>query len=79
MRGLPGYPIPSLEDLRDRAVQAAQLTNPDVAVIGCAINTAALDEAGAEACLKEIEDRMGLPAVDPFRHGTGRLVDALPA
>ena len=26
---------------------------------------------------KEVEDRMGLPAVDPYRHGADRLVDAL--
>ena len=31
------------------------------------------------AYLAEIEARMGLPAVDPFRHGADRLVDALAA
>ncbi len=77
MRGLPHYPLPSLEELRDLSVQLARRVNPDVQVIGCAINTAALDETAAQACLDEIETRLGLPATDPFRHGAGRLVDAL--
>jgi uncharacterized NAD-dependent epimerase/dehydratase family protein len=29
--------------------------------------------------LADLEKRMGLPAVDPFRQGAGRLVDALDA
>ena len=45
--------------------------------MGVSVNTKALDEEAARACLKEIEDRMGLPATDPFRFGAGKLVDAL--
>ncbi|HET7410697.1 MAG TPA: N-acetyltransferase DgcN, partial [Paracoccaceae bacterium] len=48
MRGLPHYAVPSLEELRVLAVQMAQIVNPDVKVIGCAINTAAMSEAEAE-------------------------------
>ena len=77
MRGLPHYPVPSLDDLRPLALQLAQIVNPDCRVIGCAVNTAALSEAEAEAYLAETEKRMGLPAVDPYRHGADRLVDAL--
>ena len=77
MRGLPHFPVPSLDDLRPLALQLAQIVNPDCRVIGCAINTAALSEAEAEAYLAETEKRMGLPCVDPFRHGAGKLVDAL--
>jgi uncharacterized NAD-dependent epimerase/dehydratase family protein len=36
-----------------------------------------LSDTEARACLAETEARMGLPCVDPFRHGAGRLVDAL--
>ncbi|RYH03933.1 DUF1611 domain-containing protein [Salipiger sp. IMCC34102] len=79
MRGLPDYPIPKLEDLRDMALPLARIANPRAQVIGVSVNTKALDDAEAEACLREIEDRMGLPAVDPYRHGAGRLVDALEA
>jgi uncharacterized NAD-dependent epimerase/dehydratase family protein len=79
MRGLPTYGLPSLEELRDLSLQVARVVNPDVKVIGISVNTQHLSEDEANACLKEIEDRMGLPTTDPFRHGAGRLVDALAA
>ena len=78
MRGLPDYGLPSLEDLRDTALHLARVANPDCVVTGIAVNTAALDEDAARACLQQIEDRMGLPTVDPYRQGADRLVDALP-
>jgi len=77
MRGLPHYPVPTLDDLRPLALQLARIVNPDCRVIGCAINTAALAEADALAYLAETEAHMGLPCVDPYRQGAGRLVDAL--
>ncbi len=77
LRGLPDYPVPSLEELRDLALRMARIVNPDVRVIGCAINTAALNDAEAEKYLAETEKRLELPCVDPYRHGAGRLVDAL--
>ncbi len=77
MRGLPGYDLPTLEALRDTALPLARIANPDCRVVGISVNTAALGEDEALACLAAIETRMGLPAVDPFRQGAGRLVDAL--
>jgi uncharacterized NAD-dependent epimerase/dehydratase family protein len=77
MRGLPDYPLPSLEQLRDMALPIAQIANPAVQITGVSVNTKALDEAAAHACLREIEDRMNLPATDPFRFGAAKLVDAL--
>ena len=77
MRGLPNYPLPSLETLRDTALPLARVVNPACQVAGVSINTKALDEAAARACLQEVEDRLGLPATDPFRFGAGKLVDAL--
>ena len=68
-----------VEALRDMALPIARVANPDCQVVGVSVNTQHLSEDEANACLKEIEDRMGLPAVDPFRHGAGRLVDALEA
>ncbi len=69
--------MPSLDELRPLALQLARIVNPDCRVIGCAINTAAMSEAEAEAYLAETEARLALPCIDPFRHGAGRLVDAL--
>lgn len=77
MRGLPHYQLPSLEALRDLALETARVVNPDVEVVGISVNTAALNDADAKACLEEIEARMGLPTADPFRQGAARLVDAL--
>ena len=77
MRGLPDFQQPSLEELRDTAMIMARVVNPDCKVVGISINTAALSEEDAKALCEETEARMGLPTVDPFRHGAGRLVDAL--
>jgi len=77
MRGLPHFPVPSMEELRPLALQLAQVANADCKVIGCAVNTAALSDAEADAYLAEMEAKMGLPCVDPFRHGSDKLIDAL--
>ena len=79
MRGLPDYSIPSLEVLRDLALPMAQIANPACVVAGVSVNTKALGDEEALRLCKEIEDRTGLPTVDPFRHGAGRLADALVA
>jgi uncharacterized NAD-dependent epimerase/dehydratase family protein len=77
MRGLPGYALPSVEAVRDMALSLARVANPDCIVIGCSINTAAMGEDEALAYCAEVEARLGLPTVDPFRHGAARLVDAM--
>jgi uncharacterized NAD-dependent epimerase/dehydratase family protein len=77
MRGLPDYQLPSLEDLRDTALKMAHVVNPDCKVVGVSINTAGMSEDEALAYLAEAEKRMGLPTVDPYRQGAGRLVEAL--
>ncbi|MCP5075375.1 MAG: DUF1611 domain-containing protein [Rhodobacteraceae bacterium] len=77
MRGLPDYQPPTLETLRDTALPLAQVGNPNCKVVAVSVNTQHLSEADALAYLAEVEDRMGLPTVDPFRQGADRLVDAL--
>ncbi len=77
MRGLPDYALPALEELRDMALALARVANPACRVVGVSVNTASLSEEEALDCCAEIEARLGLPTVDPFRHGAGRLVDAL--
>lgn len=77
MRGLPDYALPSLEQLRDTALELARFVNPACEVVGVSVNTSALDEDEAVAVMSEIEQRMQIPTVDPFRHGADRLVDAL--
>ncbi len=77
MRGLPGYHQPTLEVLRDTALQMALVANPECKVVAVSVNTQHLGEAEALAYLTGVETELGLPTVDPFRQGAGRLVDAL--
>jgi len=79
MRGLPDYDLPSLEALRDMVLPIARVANPNVKVVGVSVNTQHLADDAFEDYLAEVEARMGLPAVDPFRQGAARLVDALDA
>ena len=79
MRGLPGYSLPSLEAVRDMALQLARVANPACEVIGYAVNTQNMDDDAARAYLADIEAKLGLPATDPYRYGAGKLVDALAA
>lgn len=76
MRGLPGYPLPSLADCIRANEAAGRLTNPACAVVGISVNTAALDQEAARVLLGSVEAETGLPAVDAYRQGAGRLVDA---
>lgn len=77
MRGLPKYGLPTLEAVRDVSLQLAQVANPDCRVVGVSINTQHLSDTEATAYCAEVEARLGLPTVDPFRHGAERLADAL--
>ena len=77
MRGLPEYDLPTLEALRDMALPIACVANPKCKVIGVSVNTQHLADDKFEAYLADVESRMGLPAVDPFRQGASRLIDAL--
>ncbi|MEL6839288.1 MAG: N-acetyltransferase DgcN [Pseudomonadota bacterium] len=79
MRGLPDYDLPSLEMLRDTALPIARVANPACQIVGISVNTQHLPEDEALAYMAEVEARMGLPTVDTFRQGAGRLVDALVA
>ncbi|WP_333713510.1 N-acetyltransferase DgcN, partial [Yoonia sp.] len=74
MRGLPDYGLPSLEALRDTALPLARIANPACQVIGVSVNTQHLTEDEALSYMAEVEKRMGLPTVDTFRQGAGRLV-----
>ncbi|WP_425072098.1 N-acetyltransferase DgcN [Sagittula sp. S175] len=79
MRGLPGYQLPSIEAVRDMSLALAQVANPGCKVVGVSINTQHMGEDEARAYCADVEARLGLPTVDPFRHGADRLADALAA
>jgi len=77
MRGLPHYPVPSLEETVAHNLNCARLTNPDVKLVGVALNTQSLNDQEAEAALKDAADRLGVPAIDAVRTGAAAIVDAL--
>lgn len=76
MRGVD-YPIPDLAACMALNLSMARLTNPNARFVGISVNTSALDEDAALSLLANIEAEFGLPAVDPVRHGVGRIVEAL--
>jgi uncharacterized NAD-dependent epimerase/dehydratase family protein len=76
MRGVR-HPLPSIAQVIERNILEGRLTNPAIRCIGIAINTEALDEAAARACLDAAAAEHGLPAVDPIRTGVGPIVDEL--
>ena len=59
------------------ALPLAQVANADCQVVGISVNTQHMSDDEARAYLEQLEAQMGLPAVDPFRHGAERLADAL--
>jgi len=77
MRGLPDYKLPDLVICMEANLATARLTNPDVQFVGISINTSGLSESEALAYMDSVESELGLPVVDPFRQGVGRIVDKL--
>lgn len=79
LRGLPEYSVPSLQELWDTALPLARIANPACQVVGVSVNTQHMGADEADAYLAKIEEELGLPAVDPYRHSADKLADALAA
>ncbi|WPD76828.1 DUF1611 domain-containing protein [Dickeya fangzhongdai] len=76
MRGVD-YPLPDLQACIDLNLAMARLTNPNARFVGVSINSAHLSEADALTYMAKLEHQLGLPVVDPFRQGVGRIIDNL--
>ena len=77
MRGLPSYSLPTLRELNDTAIKLAKVVNKNVKVIGISVNTSNMENEKALEYLKQVEEEMKLPTVDPVLTGTSRLVEEL--
>jgi uncharacterized NAD-dependent epimerase/dehydratase family protein len=77
MRGLPGYSLPTLRELNDTAINLAKVVNKNVKVIGISVNTSNMENEKALEYLKQVEEEMKLPTVDPVLTGTSRIVEEL--
>jgi uncharacterized NAD-dependent epimerase/dehydratase family protein len=75
--GWDGYDVPEMPTIIDHYLCAGRLTNPAVRMVGISVNTSSLDRVEGEAYLRELEDRMEMPCVDPLADGVGRIVDRL--
>ena len=67
----------TLDVLARRYIEAAELTNPNVRIVGVSLNTSSLDEAAAQAALREAEAVLGVPAFDPIRTSADPIIDRL--
>ena len=75
--GLPGFALPSLEDVIGQTVAAGRLTNPRIKCCGVSLNTAALGVSAAQEVVLATARRLGLPVADPVRGlGLEALLDA---
>jgi len=72
------FPLPSIEQVIQQTVALGRLTNPGIRCVGVSLNTAKLDESGAQQEFARVESRLKLPAADPIRGGPAfeRLLDA---
>jgi D-glutamate N-acetyltransferase len=68
--GVPGYTLPSVEEMIQLALRLGGRTNPAIRCGGVSLNTAELDETSADRLLAEESERLGLPVADPMRGGT---------
>ena len=73
----PEVKLPSLEDCAEANLAAARISNPDVRLVGAALNTSSLGPDEAERVLADGAERLGVPCVDPVATGVGAIVDGL--
>lgn len=77
LRGLPHYPLPDVGRCIEENLRVATLTNPDVTMIGIALNTSKIGEDEARALCEKTGAEHGLPCTDPHRFGAEAIVDRL--
>jgi uncharacterized NAD-dependent epimerase/dehydratase family protein len=67
--GVPGYALPSVEEMIELVLRLGGRTNPAIRCGGVSLNTAELDETSADRLLAEESGRLGVPVADPMRGG----------
>lgn len=77
LRGLPHYPLPDLKRCIAENLRVAALTNPDVTMVGIALNTSKISEDDARRLCETTGAENGLPCTDPHRFGADTIIDRL--
>jgi uncharacterized NAD-dependent epimerase/dehydratase family protein len=76
--GYPDFAVPTLERCIDLNLAMGRLTNAAITCVGVSVNTSQLDAAARERSLREIEQRLGMPAFDPVATGPSpKLIERL--
>lgn len=76
--GVPGLPLPSLDEVIALTTELGRRTNPAIRCGGISLNTSALSDNEAAKAIAAASTSTGLPAADPLRRGPefDRLVDS---
>ncbi len=73
----PDVELPGLEACAEANLALARISNPDVRLVGVALNTSKTDPSGVERLLAGTAERLGVPCVDPVATGVAAIVDTL--
>ncbi|MGI4949076.1 MAG: DUF1611 domain-containing protein [Janthinobacterium lividum] len=76
--GVPGYELPTIEEVIALTVAMGRLTSPAIRCVGVSLNTGGMEPDDAGRALDEVARRLDLPVADPIRGGAAfeRLLDA---
>jgi uncharacterized NAD-dependent epimerase/dehydratase family protein len=76
--GVPGYALPTADEMIELALRLGRRTNPSIRCAGISLNTAPLDADSAERLFAKESERLRLAVADPMRGGAAfeRLVEA---
>ena len=77
MRGLQSYKLPSLDDLKECSLNLAKVVNKNVRVVGVSINSSQMNSSDAYKYINDLEQKMGLPTIDPVLQGAEKLAKSL--
>ena len=70
-------PLPGLVECAALNLQLARLTNPAARLVGCSLNTSRLSEHDAGLAVADASAQLGVPCVDPVRHGVDAIVERM--
>ena len=71
------YPVPELDEVIDDVLRLAKITRPRCFCAGVSINTSKLDDFARDAYLGELQNKLGLPCVDPIATGITPIANFL--
>jgi len=75
--GWQDYALPTIAECICRNIIEGQLTNPEIQCIGVCVNTSKLSATERESYLKNLEDELLIPCVDPLINSCNKIVQHL--